>query len=97
RATGGSVKRRTSSVTMRMTEEECSQLHHRAAEAGLTVSAYLRSCAFEVETLRAQVKEALAHLNAAGEAARERRQPASDLQMESRRGLRARIFSRWSS
>ncbi len=57
---------------MRMTEEECVQLHHRAAEAGLTVSAYLRSCAFEVETLRAQVKEALAQLNAASAAAAER-------------------------
>jgi len=31
-------------------------------EAGLTVSAYLRSCTFEAEALRAQVKEALAEL-----------------------------------
>ncbi len=59
------AQRKSASVTMRMTGGECAQLHQRAAEAGLTVSAYLRSCAFEVETLRAQVKEALAQLSAA--------------------------------
>ena len=41
---------------------ECARLHQRAAEAGLTVSAYLRSCALEAEALRAQVKQALAEL-----------------------------------
>jgi hypothetical protein len=51
-----------SSITIRMSEEECAQLHRRAAEAGLTVSAYLRSCTFEAEALRAQVKEVLAQL-----------------------------------
>jgi hypothetical protein len=50
------------SITIRLTEPECAQLRRRAAEAGLTVSAYLRSCAFEVESLRTQVKEALAQL-----------------------------------
>jgi hypothetical protein len=50
------------SVTIRLSEEECAQLRTRAAESGLTVSAYLRSCTFEAESLRAQVKEALAEL-----------------------------------
>jgi len=50
------------SVTVRLSEEECAQLRARAAESGLTVSAYLRSCTFEAEILRAQVKEALAEL-----------------------------------
>jgi hypothetical protein len=55
-----SLKR--ASITIRLTEPECAQLRLRAAEAGLTVSAYLRSCAFEVESLRTQVKVTLAQL-----------------------------------
>jgi predicted DNA binding CopG/RHH family protein len=50
------------SITIRMSKAECAQLHERAAEAGLTVSAYLRSCTFEAESLRAMVKDALAQL-----------------------------------
>jgi hypothetical protein len=50
------------SITIRLSEVECEQLRSRAAQAGLTVSAYLRSCTFEAEALRAQVKEALAEL-----------------------------------
>ena len=50
------------SITIRMSKEECAQLHRRAAEAGLTVSAYLRSCTFEAESLRAMVKDSLAQL-----------------------------------
>lgn len=53
------------SITIRLSLSECEQLHQRAAEAGLTLSAYLRSCAFEVETLRAQVKETLVQLRSA--------------------------------
>ncbi len=52
------------SVTIRMSQAECEQLHRRAAEAGVTVSSYLRSCTFEAEALRAQVKETLAQLRA---------------------------------
>lgn len=52
-------------VTVRMSKAECAQLQQRAAEAGMTVSAYLRSCTFEAESLRAQVKQALAELRAA--------------------------------
>jgi hypothetical protein len=51
-----------SSITIRMSKAECVQLHRRAAEAGLTVSAYLRSCTFEAESLRTMVKDTLAQL-----------------------------------
>lgn len=50
---------RTASVTIRLNKVECERLRKRAGEAGLTVSAYLRSCTFEAEALRAQVKKAL--------------------------------------
>ena len=53
---------KTASITIRFSEPECTQLRRRAAEAGFTVSAYLRSCTLEVEALRAQVKQALAEL-----------------------------------
>ena len=53
------------SITIRMSKAECAQLHQRAAEAGLTVSAYLRSCTFEAESLRALVKDTLAQLRSA--------------------------------
>jgi hypothetical protein len=55
-----------SSITVRLSATECAQLHQRANEAGLTVSGYLRSCTFEAEALRAQVKEALAELRTGG-------------------------------
>lgn len=53
---------KSASVTVRLSTLEYAQLHSRAAEAGLTVSAYLRSCTFEAESLRALVKDALAQL-----------------------------------
>ena len=53
------------SITIRVSKAECEQLHRRAAEAGLTVSAYLRSCTFEAESLRAMVKDTLAQLRSA--------------------------------
>ncbi len=56
--------RKRASVTVRLTESEYAQLHARATEAGMTVSAYLRSCTFEAESLRAQVKQTLAELRA---------------------------------
>ncbi|MGO8757349.1 MAG: plasmid mobilization protein [Terracidiphilus sp.] len=56
---------RSASVTIRVSKAECEQLRLRASEAGVTVSAYLRSCTFEAEALRAQVKEALAELRSA--------------------------------
>lgn len=55
-------KRESTRITIRMSKAECAQLRQRAAEAGLTVSAYLRSCTFETESLRAMVKDTLAQL-----------------------------------
>jgi hypothetical protein len=46
-------------LTLRVTASEQSLIQARAAEAELSVSAYLRQCAFEVETLREQVQRAL--------------------------------------
>jgi hypothetical protein len=48
---------KSASITIRMSHAECVQLRKRAAAANLTVSAYMRSCILEAETLRAQVKE----------------------------------------
>jgi predicted DNA binding CopG/RHH family protein len=56
---------KSASITIRLSKAECAQLHKRAAEAGLTVSAYLRSCTFEAESLRALVKDTLAQLRSA--------------------------------
>jgi len=53
------------SITIRMSEAECAQLRQRAAEAGLTISAYLRSCTFEAESLRAMVRDTLAQVRSA--------------------------------
>ncbi len=47
------------SITIRLSHEENAQLRTRAAEAGLTISAYIRSCTFEAESLRALVKDTL--------------------------------------
>ncbi len=54
--------KKCASITIRMSEGDCEQLKVRAAEAGLTISAYLRSCTFEAETLRAEVKKTLAEM-----------------------------------
>lgn len=56
---------RSASITIRLSKTECMRLRARAAEAGLTISAYLRSCALEAETLRAEVKKTLAELKTA--------------------------------
>ncbi len=61
-ATTAGEEPRSASVTLRLSRSECAQLKQRAAEAGLTVSAYIRSCTFEAEALRAQVKQALREL-----------------------------------
>ena len=65
---------KSASITIRMSRSECEQLRKRAAEAGLTVSAYLRSCTFEAESLRALVKDTLAQLQPE---AQKRKQAAS--------------------
>lgn len=68
-------EKRLSSATIRLSRAECAQLKQRAAEAGLTVSAYIRSCVFEAEVLRAQVKQALAELRSTPA---EKKPPASE-------------------
>jgi predicted DNA binding CopG/RHH family protein len=60
--------RKSASITIRLSHTECELLRGRAAAAGLTVSAYLRSCVFEVESLRAQVKDTLVQLRATASA-----------------------------
>jgi len=87
-----------SSITIRLSKTECDQLRKRAAEAGLTVSAYLRSCTFEAETLRAQVKEALAELRLAGSRGEQSSsaQPRQSWSQSWPRGI-MRIFPPWHS
>ena len=53
-------------MTIRLSTAECALLRRRAAEAGVTVSAYLRSCTLEADALRAEVKQALAEMRTAG-------------------------------
>ena len=62
RRNASQAERKCASITVRMSQEDSAQLRERAAEAEMTVSAYLRSCAFEVESLRGQVKQTLAEL-----------------------------------
>ena len=50
------------SMSLRVAASEQALIKARAAEAGLSVSAYLRQCALEVEKLRAQVQHTLALL-----------------------------------
>ncbi|HMG88208.1 MAG TPA: hypothetical protein VK574_20935 [Terracidiphilus sp.] len=83
-------KRKTSSITIRLTEAEEAQLHERAAAAQLTVSAYLRSCIFEAESLRAQVKEALSEIHAAAQT-----DPVPQPQSRSASSWRARLLPHW--
>jgi hypothetical protein len=70
-------KRKTASVTLRMSPEEFVHLQQRAVEANLSVSAYLRSCTFEAEALRSQVKQALTELRNPPQAAPQAKPAAS--------------------
>jgi len=65
--------KKCASITIRLSQTECDQLKKRASQAGLTVSAYLRSCTFEAEALRAQVKDVLAELRQAAPVEEERK------------------------
>lgn len=85
-------KRKSASITIRMTEEEETQLHERAAAAQLGVSAYLRSCVFEAESLRAQVKEALSQIRAAAQT-----DPVPQRQSQPASSWRARLLPHWRS
>ena len=56
---------RTATISVRLNEAEFSDLRQRAAESGISVSAYMRSCVLEAEHLRSQVKQALIAMRAA--------------------------------
>jgi predicted DNA binding CopG/RHH family protein len=75
--TAAERERRAASVTIRLSHAECARLRQRAAEAGLTVSAYLRSCVLEADALRAQVKQALAVMRTAGQGSKGAREQGS--------------------
>jgi len=62
---GSEKSHKGASITIRVTTEEHAQLQARAAAAEVSVSAYLRSCIFEAEALRAEVKGALAKIQSA--------------------------------
>jgi hypothetical protein len=47
-------------ISIRLAPAERALIKTRAAEAGISASAYVRQCALEVEQLRAQVREAIA-------------------------------------
>jgi hypothetical protein len=82
---------KSASITIRMSQAECAQVHQRAAEAGLTISAYLRSCTLEAESLRAMVKETMAQLRSNGAGKQEAPAAAS----QPRRNRMTRFFAPW--
>jgi hypothetical protein len=86
-------KKKSASITIRLTESEEAQLHQRAAAAQLSVSAYLRSCIFEAELLRSQVKQALSQMKAATALSPH---ASDEPQSKPASGWRTRFFSRWS-
>jgi len=54
------AEKRNALTTLRLTMQERDLLRQRASESSLSVSAYIRSCVFEVEMLRAEVKQLVA-------------------------------------
>jgi hypothetical protein len=58
------LEHRRAVVSIRLNDSEIERLRQRAAESGISVSAYMRSCVLEAEHLRAQVKQALAEMRA---------------------------------
>lgn len=49
-------------ISIRLAPAERAIIKTRAAEAGITASAYIRQCALEMEQLRTQVREAVARM-----------------------------------
>jgi len=84
--------RKAASITIRLSEAECAQVRQRATDAGLTMSAYLRSCVLEAEILREQVKEALTQFRSVSPTVAE----VQDRKYLRTRSWPARLFSRWS-
>jgi len=56
---------RSVSLTVRLAPEECALVKARAGEAGISVSAYVRQCALDVDLLREHVETVLAEIRAA--------------------------------
>jgi len=81
-------KYKSASITIRVTTEEQAQLQKRARAAQLSVSAYLRSCIFEAESLRSQVREALAQMQSTQVSTTSPRASAQ-------RGWKRRLLSPW--
>ena len=86
--------KKCASITIRLSKTECEQLRRRASQAGLTVSAYLRSCTFEAEALRAQVKDVLAELRTAASVGKQSLPAAAS---RSWFGWLRRFMPRWHS
>jgi hypothetical protein len=59
-----SLEHRHAVVSMRLSDSELDRLRHRAAESGISISAYMRSCILDAEGLRSQVKQALVEMRA---------------------------------
>jgi len=57
---------RQKAISIRLAPEERALIQARAAEAGTTVSAYIRQCVLEVEQLRAQVRKAMTAMECGG-------------------------------
>lgn len=57
---------RQKAISIRLAPEERELIQARAAEAGITVSAYMRQCVLEMEQLRAQVRKAMAAMERDG-------------------------------
>lgn len=57
------VESRTTALSLRISSAEHALFKERAAEADVSVSAYLRQCALEVEALRTRVKQLSAATN----------------------------------
>src|SRR6185437_15153472 len=55
-------------ISIRLAPSERAMIKTRAAEAGITASAYIRQCALEVEQLREQVRQAVAAMDRGGPA-----------------------------
>ena len=92
RSSPATKDRKAASITIRLSQAECAQVRQRASDAGLTISAYLRSCVLEAESLRKQVKEALTQLRSSSTAVPQ----AEQMKVPRTGSWRARMFSRWS-
>jgi len=85
-------------VSIRLNEEEMTLLRQRAAESGISISEYVRSCVVEADQLRVQVKQVVADMRSAPTAERREgveAQLASQPRMEAGARLWSSFLSRW--